>query len=73
MRTEAFASVEDELSEALEALENTNARIQALLESEKGLMGESIAAGETAEAALAEAVPENAVTDAGVAPPEEVS
>lgn len=60
IRSEEFASVEDELTAAVDLLENTNSRIQALLESERAIMGE-VPAGDTAEEAV-EAVP--AVPDA---------
>ncbi len=63
IRSEEFASVDDELAAALNLLENTNSRIQALLESETAIMGESPAgdtagvneASEAAEAAVAAA------------------
>jgi len=44
IRSEEFASVEDELAAALDLLEQSNARIQALLASETAIMGESPAA-----------------------------
>ena len=56
IRSEEFASVDDELAEAVNRLENANARIQALLESERAILVESPAgdiAGEAADAAPA--------------------
>ena len=41
IRSEEFASVEDELTAAVDLLENTNSRIQALLASETALMGQT--------------------------------
>ena len=43
IRSEEFASVEDELAAAVDELENANSRIQALLEYETAIMGESTA------------------------------
>jgi hypothetical protein len=40
IRSEEFASVEEELTTALSGLEDANARIQALLASEAAIMGE---------------------------------
>ena len=40
IRSEEFASVEDELAAAVDQLENANSRIQALLESERIIVGE---------------------------------
>ncbi len=53
IRSEEFASVEDELAAAVDELENANLRIQALLESETAIMGESPAADTADEAAAA--------------------
>lgn len=61
IRSEEFASVEDELAEAVDRLENANSRIQALLESETAIMGESPAgnAAEEAAPAATDAVEQN--------------
>jgi hypothetical protein len=56
IRSEEFASVEDELAAAVDQLENANSRIQALLASETAIMGESPAesAGDAAAPAAVE-------------------
>ena len=59
IRSEEFASVEDELTAALDQLEQSNSRIQALLESETAIMGETAAA--TADAPPAEEAAAGAV------------
>ncbi len=57
IRSEEFASVEDELAAALDMLEQSNSRIQALLESERSILAELPLeyAGEDAEAAVPDA------------------
>ncbi len=40
IRSEEFASVEDELTAALDQLEQSNSRIQALLESERAVLAD---------------------------------
>ena len=59
IRSEEFASVEDELAAALDQLEQSNSRIQALLESETAIMGETAAGA--AEALPAEEAAAGAV------------
>ena len=54
IRSEEFASVEDELAAAVDELENANSRIQALLESETAIMGE-LPFGDTVEDAAGDA------------------
>ena len=57
IRSDEFASVEDELAAALDQLELSNARIQALLESERTVLADSPVeyAGEDAEPAVSDA------------------
>jgi hypothetical protein len=59
IRSEEFASVEDELAAAVDQLENANSRILALLESETAIMGES-PAGNTPEEAVPDPVEQTA-------------
>ena len=56
IRSEEFASVEDELAAAVDQLEQSNLRIQALLESERAVLAE-FPAENTAEEAVPD-VPE---------------
>jgi len=51
LRSEEFAVVEDELAAALDQLEASNTRIQALLESERAVLAESSVEGAAEEAA----------------------
>jgi hypothetical protein len=56
IRSEEFASVEDELAAAVDQLEQSNSRIQALLESETAIMG-GLPLGDTAEDTAEDAAP----------------